>query len=80
MSNIFNLFSSNKDISINKDIILHENINVISNYFFNCFENNIYNKLKQNTNYKILKSNIKEIFTYSIILIYYNMPKNKVKI
>lgn len=80
MSNIFNLFSSNKDISINKDIILHENINIISNYFFNCFENNIYNKLKQNTNYKILKSNIKEIFTYSIILIYYNMPKNKVKI
>ena len=63
MSNIFNISS---DISMEEDIFLHENITIITDYFFNCFKNNIYCKIKNNTNYKIDKNNIRDIFISSV--------------
>ena len=60
------MFNLSFNTPINKDIILHENITIITDYFFNCFENNIYHELKDNTNYKIDKTNIKDIFTSSV--------------
>ena len=49
-----------------EDIFLHENITIITDYFFNCFKNNIYCKIKNNTNYKIDKNNIRDIFISSV--------------
>ena len=70
MSKIFDLDFISR--SRNNTIILHENININLNCFLEYFGGELYNKLKENNNRDLLKSELAPIFFHLLLLIYMN--------